>query len=79
MWIYCTIRWCHFIMSQEFGYIPEVEFDKADYQLDQTPDGADFLRDKRIPRRVECVPGASGTLSRAHSVNSNLKNTQFLI
>ena len=35
-------------ISQEFGYIPEVEFDKAGYQLDQTPDGADFLRDKEI-------------------------------
>ena len=35
-------------ISQEFGYIPKVEFDKAGYQLDQTPDGADFLRDKDI-------------------------------
>ena len=35
-------------ISQEFGYIPEVELDKAGYQLDQTPDGADFLRDKEI-------------------------------
>jgi len=49
-------------ISQEFGYIPEVEFDKAGYQLNQTPDGAKFLRDKEI-----CQEGQMRARSLGHS------------